>query len=94
MGMSTSVCGIIPADEKYRKMKSIYDQCEELSVVPPEEVTDFFNGEPPDSTGVVLWLDDNTDGVTEYNQDMYQGYEVDIAKLDPNIKILRFVNSW
>lgn len=94
MGMSTSVCGIIPADEKFKKMKEIYDRCEELGVRVPEEVDDFFDRDRPDSKGVVLWLDEKTEGVTEYNNDMQQGYEVEIAKLNPNIKILRFVNSW
>ncbi len=94
MGMSTSVYGIIPADEKFHKMKDIYDRCEELGVVPPEEVIDFFDGERPDASGVVMWLEGNSDAITEYNHDMQQGYEVEISKLDPNIKILRFVNSW
>jgi len=94
MGMSTSVYGIVPADEKFKKMKAIYDLCEETGVVPPEEVIDFFDGDRPDDSGAVVWLEGNTPAISEWFDDCASGYEVDISKLDPKIKILRFANSW
>lgn len=94
MGMSSSVCGVVPADEKFNKMKDIWNMCESTGVAIPDEVVDFFDGERPDDAGVVVWIDRNSAAVTEYNNDMSQGFEVDISKLDPKFKIIRFVNSW
>ena len=95
MGMSTSVYGIVPADEKFNQMKKIWEMCEQANVAIPEDVVDFFDGERPDGTGVVIYLNEDTvDAVTEWGADMQSGYEVDISKLDPKIKIIRFANSW
>ena len=91
MGMSTHVEGIIPADEKYMKMAKIYNDCEDLGVVPPEEVIDFFEGDRPDPTGMSVSLGD---AASEYGADMQEGYEVDVRKLDPRVKIIRFTNSY
>lgn len=95
MGMSTYVVGIKPADEKFKKMKSIYDLCEEQGIDIPDEVEDFFDGERPDEKGVTIYLSE-TDGVYEYRNGEYaqEGYEVQIDKLPKDIKILRFINSW
>ena len=96
MGMSTSVAGIVPADAQFNKMKEIWEMCESTGVSIPQEVLDFFDDERPDPAGVVVYLSDNTSesAVQEYNDDMSSGFEVDISKLDPKFKIIRFVNSW
>ncbi len=92
--MSSHVCAIVPADDKFNEMKAIYDLCTENNVAVPQEVWDFFGGDAPDPTGVIVYLDGNTDAVTEYNDDMQEGFEVNIEKLDPKYKIIRFVNSY
>jgi hypothetical protein len=33
-------------------------------------------------------------GKREYRADMKDGFEIDLSKLDPNIKLIRFVNSY
>lgn len=57
MSMSTSVVGFRPPDAKWKKMKAIYDACDEAGVSIPDEVDSFFNGEPPDDAGVRVKLE-------------------------------------
>lgn len=93
MGMSTYVVGIVPADTKFLKMKAIWELCEENDVEIPAEVVNFFNDERPDDKGVRIDLED-TDAVSEYQEDSREGFEVVIDKLPKDVKIIRFYNSW
>lgn len=98
MGMSTHVVGIKPADEKYAQMHKILELCRTAKIDPPQAVKDFFGHYWKDSTqtdpsGVCVSLDKGSPGVTEWNDRDRGGYEVDLRKLDPDIKILRFYNS-
>ena len=95
MGMSTAVFGIVPADEKFNQMKKIWEMCEQANVAIPRDVVDFFDGDRPDDADVVIYLDDSeVSAVKEWFDDCSVGYEVDLSKLDPKIKIIRFANSW
>jgi len=89
--MSTNVVAFRPADEKWKQMKAVYDACDKAGVSIPEEVDDFFNGEPPDEAGVEVAI---AHAMQEWNDDGGEGYEVDISKLPKDIKIIRFYNSW
>jgi len=98
MGMHSYVQGIKPADEKFRKMKAIYDACNESGVSIPKEVQAFFGDEAPDSAGVVVSLEASAKGpVQEWRPedgDTLEGFVVDLRKLPADIKIIRFVNSY
>lgn len=93
MGMSTSVYGIVPADDKFKKMKAIFDLCEEQGIEIPEEVIEFFNNEPPTEDGVKIYMD-GFDSVKKYTNDYQSGYEIHVDKIPNDIKIIRVVNSW
>ena len=41
MGMSTHVLGIRPPDEKWRKMKQVYESCIEMDVEIPQRFGNF-----------------------------------------------------
>ena len=56
MGMSTNTVGIIPADEKWKEMKLIYDTCLKNKIEIPKKVNEFFNDEEPDEKGVKIYL--------------------------------------
>ena len=90
--MSTHVLGIKPPDDRWKAMKACYDACRAADVGVPVEVLRFFGNEPPDDRGVVVDLE-AADGVHVYGADMAWGYEVELEKLSPDIKILRFYNS-
>lgn len=93
MSMSTHVIGIRPPNEKWLKMKKVYDVCEAAGVSAPREVDEFFNDEEPDKDGVVVELSYET-GVSDYNEEMENGYQIDITKLPKDVTIVRFVNSY
>ena len=94
MGMSSSLVGVRPPDAKWLAMKAAYEACEKAGVALPKEVEDFFNGEPPDPSGVVVMLQ-HSGAVREYApHDAAEGYEVDLTKLPKDVTLLRFWNSW
>lgn len=93
MSMSTYVYGIKPADGKWEKMIDVFEACIEAGVSIPSEVNKFFDGKIPDPAGVIIELDGDT-GVYPFNDDGESGYTVEISKLPPDVKMIRFVNSW
>ncbi len=95
MSMSTSVVGFVPPDKKFKKMLAVYEACELAGVEIPKEVDTFFNGEIPDPSGVVISLSGGEHpAVTAWNDDISEGFEVELDKLPKDIKVLRFYNSW
>lgn len=93
MSMSTSVVGFRPPDEKWRKMKAVWDACVIADTDTPDEVDDFFGGQYPDEQGVIVDIEE-TEAVKEWCDDSSSGFEVDITKLPKDVKIIRFFNSW
>jgi len=96
---SMYITGIKPPDEKWMKMKAIYDSCNDAGVEAPEEVMDFFADEAPDSKGVLVPLATQYDGdLDEHHEcvekwdapEMTYGMELDLSKLPKDIKVLRF----
>ena len=98
MGMSTHIIGFKPLDEKFHKMLAAYRACKEAGVPVPKTVSDFFKDEPPDEAGVSVHLGSEhgrcAPGVRVWQGDSGGGFEVDLRQLDPDVKILRFYNSW
>lgn len=92
MGMSTHIIGFKPPDEQWLKMKAVWDSCRAAGLPVPREVERFFNDEAPDEQGVIVAL--KSPAVREWANDFAAGFEVEIAKLDPTIKIIRFYSSW
>ena len=87
MSVSLSVNGYKPADEKWAKMKEIWDTCKSLGFQPPKEVCTFFDGEPPgDKPGMECSLGDSiSDWCSEYES----GYEIDVSKIPVDIRVIR-----
>lgn len=95
MGMSTHVVGFTPPDEKYHKMKAVYDSCKAAGIEIHEDVKEFFNWEEPSEHGVTFELEKIPGAVEEWDdEEGASGLEVDISKLPKNVKIVRFYNSW
>lgn len=91
MGMSTHIVGFIPPDEDWKKMKQVWDACETAGIEVPEPVRKFFNWEIPDEQGVEIHL-----AVTGWtgDDDTSEGFELEVDKIPPNVKVIRFYNSW
>jgi hypothetical protein len=103
VSMSTYICGIKPPDERWVQMDTIWKACEDAGIAPPTEVYDFFGGDTPDPKGVVVPFQTGggylvytyIDGVEEIRKGSPNaGFIVDITKLPPDIKLIRFENSW
>jgi hypothetical protein len=92
MGMSTHAVGFIPADEEWEKMKRALNACQAAAVPIPAEVCEFFGDENPnDKPGREVSL---AGALSEYSDDSRQGFEIDVAKLPKNVKVIRFFNSY
>lgn len=87
--MSTHVTGFIPPDERWYQMKGAWDACTAAGVPVPDEVDSFFGGDAPDDAGR-----DTEIPYREWRGGMSEGVEVVIADLPPEVKIVRFYNSW
>jgi hypothetical protein len=91
--MSTHVIGIKPPDEKWRKMKKVWDACKEAGIEVPNEVWEYFECQAPDNLGVLVKILDSR-AVLKYADESAEGYCVHIDLLPPDVKIVRFYNSW
>lgn len=90
MSMSTHVVGFTPPDEKWQKMKDIWDACEAAKVEAPMEVQKFFDYKDPDPQGVIMEIPYLTWG----NNDYALGIEIEVERIPKHVKIIRFYNSW
>ena len=93
MEMSTHVEGFKPPDEKWHKMKQVYDACMMAKIAVPQEVDSFFEGSPPDEAGVAVDLNRNP-CCREFSRDTRAGFEIDLRKLPKDVVIIRFTNSY
>jgi len=71
--MSTHVVGFRPPDEKWKKMKAVWDACEAAGAKIPDEVSDFFDGEEPDARGVEVDLEES-DVAKKWRDDGREGF--------------------
>lgn len=99
MGMSMYVEGIKPLDEDFLKMMAVYEACEEARVEIPKTVKDFFNGETPDSLGVVVDLGSEPDSrnhpcCTYFSEEERNGFVIDCTQLPEGVKHIRFYVSY
>jgi hypothetical protein len=93
MSMSTHVVGFKAPDEKWRKMKSVWDTCRDAGVDPPDEVIQYFEGEAPDERGVEVDIE-GMPCCREWKAEMEDGYEVEITKVPKGVTHVRFYNSY
>lgn len=91
MSKSTRIIGFHPVDDKWQKMKAVYDACVVADIQIPDEVIRFFEYRQPDNTGVKVEIND---AISAYDSLNESGYEVDIRKLPKNVHVIRFYQSW
>jgi hypothetical protein len=92
MGMSTRVVGFQPADERWKQMKLIWDTCEAAGLIAPNAVYEFFGDEPPgDKPGRVVDLEAV---LVPWRDEGSEGFQLEVSQIPPNVKVIRFYNSW
>lgn len=83
------VMGIKPPDEKWKKMKAVWDACVVAGLPIPRQVEQFFNDETPDKDGVKIDLTLHP-AVEDIKGAGVWGYAVHICDLPADIKIVKF----
>jgi len=91
MSHHLNINGFTEPSTEWLEMKAAYDACDKAGVRIPEEVQQYFHYEPPKHPGQPI---DITKAVTPYRGDMEEGFDVDISKLPPNVKLVRFHVSY
>lgn len=96
MGMSTHVIGYQPPDSEWRIKKNAWDACVAAGIAPPAELNEFFGWDEPDDHGREITEKDliNCGALEEWNDSYRKGFELDVEKLPPYVKIIRFYNAW
>lgn len=87
------VLGIKPPDERWQQMKTIWDSYMAAKLPVPDEIWNFFNGEEPDSMGVIVDLRDH-DCATRFQAEMKSGLVIDLSKVPDGVQYLRFYQDW
>ncbi len=90
MSMSTHVIGFMEPDEEFKKMYAVYESCSKANVPIPDEVDKFFEYDVPDPAG--MRVEDLP--VTEYSDDMQEGYQIRVADIPSKVNVIRFFNSY
>ena len=94
MGMSTHIVGFRPANDRWKKMKAVYETCAAAGIAVPEDVQRFFDYEPPGNKPGISVDIKNCEAVSQWVDESKSGYEIDITKLPKDITIIRVYNAW
>lgn len=97
MSMSTHITAFRDMDGEFARMLEIKTFCDTHKVSYPSEVNAYFKGDADSSEDELRdeFLEiDLGDACSEWTSRSAQGYEVDVTKLPPEVKIIRFFNSW
>jgi len=89
--MSWRVEGIVPPDDKWEKMKAIWDAYAKTDMEVPDEVWQFFGERDPDESGTII---DIKDLCQEWGDMDRSGYELDVSKIPKHVKTIRFYTGW
>lgn len=93
MEMYTNIVGIVPADEKYKKMVQAYMSCITVGIKVPEELLKFFSFENdeeiPSNDGMEIKIENaiTKEGEEEYEEGAV--YDIDLSIIPGNVKKIR-----
>jgi hypothetical protein len=97
MSMSTRVQAFRDMDGDFKRMMEVKLFCDEHKVSYPAEVVKFFKGMAGESESCLrdemLEIDIRA-CVRERSEDTSLYYEIDVSSIPPDVKTLRFSNSW
>jgi hypothetical protein len=93
MSMSTHISGYLEADNEWKNMKDLWDLCNKSNILPPLEVREFFDDEyPDDKPGKVVELPPEC--ISTIAEEMVVGYQIELDKIPPHVKFIRFTNHY
>jgi hypothetical protein len=91
MGMSSRIRAFIPPDQKWEKMKAVYDACTFANLSVPPEVSKFFDYKAPDPAGVEIKIPYSETSDSDSCSDIF---EVKVSDIPENATVIRFTNSY
>lgn len=98
MGMSTHVTGVRDLDGQFSKMIAVKLACESAGIDYPDDVENYFNGEPENSEADLRLnmaeVDIKTAVTKDNGREMENSFVVDLSKLPEEVKAIRFTNSY
>lgn len=98
MSMSTHIQAFIPdQDAEYKRHKIVLLVCSDAKVSLPEETAQYFGSKVADKALLEEKLQimlTKGEHYVDYDEDMCQGFEVDLTKLPKGVTKLRFFNSY
>lgn len=86
MSLDIYVYGFRPPDERWQKMKAIYQACKSAGVKLPEEVESFFGDDSPDGPGRQVHIPHSVTAD-------HTTYEVNLDHIPKDIRLIQFVVS-
>lgn len=98
MSMSTHVIGFKPVDEKWKKMKAVFDNCVDLKLPVPKEVMAYFEGDEPRADDPGVKVQEKallaSGAVREWSNNACAGFEIDVKKVPSDVTVIRVYNNW
>lgn len=97
MGMSTHITAFRDQNGKLKEMLEIKDFCDSKGVSYPAEVNEYFGSEANERSKYLRESMSELsvkDWVKPWNDDMQEGYEVNVKDIPAEVSIIRFYNSW
>jgi len=91
MSADLIISGFRPADERYEKMRSVYNNMRELNLTVPNEVLNFFDGNGPNEHGSEVSI---KDAITPYKGVETDGFDIDLSKLPKDVTVIRAYIQW
>ena len=92
MSMSMNIVGIVPPDDRWRKMKALAVACDAAAIDWPDEVYEYFEVEDVDDIDPA-GMEISLESAREWGGDEC-GYEIDVADIPAKVKTIRVYNSW
>lgn len=87
MSIQIKIVGFKLPDDKWKKMKIIHDNCNDLDIEIPKEVEQFFEYKTPNDNGVEVDLK------TYYLNDYTFGFEIRTSEIPKDVSVIHFIAS-
>ena len=96
MGMSVRITGLRPPDERWERMRDVWEACRVAGVPLPAEVDHFFDHKDPHPKGVEVLLGDliESGALRTGGNEVVAWFDLDVTKLPDGVTKLRIYDDW
>ena len=86
--MGLYIEGIVPVDDEWKRMKKVWDACQEAGIDVPDEVAEFFDWKSPDDDGMSIELEDGTH-YERFSEEMVDGISIVLKHLPKKVQVIK-----